>query len=87
MATNITLIRPKPTWERRGRSRSSHYKDISDGLFPPAVPIGDRAVGTPWHEIDAVIAAQISGQSKEKIRGLVKKLVAERKVLFDKWQS
>lgn len=31
----------------RGKSRSSHYLDVQQGLFTPAVHIGERARGWP----------------------------------------
>jgi prophage regulatory protein len=84
MVTNITILRPKVVFTRRGRSRSAHYKDITDGLFVPPISIGDRAVGTPDYEVDTMISAQIEGKSKEDLRALVKKLVESRKDLLDR---
>lgn len=62
----------------RGRSRSAHYKDIQDGLFPHPVRIGLRAVGHPDNELTALNAARIAGQSEEEIRALVVRLEAAR---------
>ena len=87
MTDKITIERPKETYSRRGRCRSSHHQDISAGLFPPPILIGDRAVGTPSHETDIMIAAQMAGKTKAELRELVKKLVANRKKFFDRWQS
>ena len=81
MATNVTLLRPTIVWNRRGKSRSSHYKDIAEGVFVPPIQIGDRAVATPDNEVDAMISAQIEGKSKEELRALVKELVASRRDL------
>ncbi len=63
----------------RGRSRSSHYNDIQDGLFTHQVQIGPRAVGWPDNEVAAINAARIAGKSDEEIRALVVKLEAARK--------
>ena len=87
MVTNVTLLRTKVVLKRRGRSRSSHYNDISDGLFPPPIPIGDRAVATPDYEVDTMIAAQVAGKSPEELRVIVKELVASRKELFERMES
>ena len=87
MSTKVTLLRTSAVLKRRGRSRSSHYNDISDGLFPPPISIGDRAVATPDYEVDTMIAAQIEGKSKEGLRSLVKDLVASRKNLLKRWAS
>lgn len=62
----------------RGRSRSAHYKDIQDGLFPHPVRIGLRAVGHPDNELTQLNAARIAGKSDEEIRALVVQLEAAR---------
>ena len=64
----------------RGRSRSSHYLDIQQGLFTSPVQIGARAVGWPSSEVAALNAARISGKTDDEIRALVAKLQAARKV-------
>ena len=74
-----TILRLPTTLKRRGRSRSSHYLDIKNGLFVKPVQIGLRAVGTPENEVDALNAARIAGKSDEEIRALVVKLEAARK--------
>jgi prophage regulatory protein len=81
MVTNVALLRPKTVYKLRGKSRSSHYKDIDDGLFVPPIQIGDRAVATPDYEVYAMISAQIEGRSKEELRSLVNELVASRRNL------
>jgi prophage regulatory protein len=63
----------------RGRSRSSHYNDIQQGLFTRPVYIGARAVGWPAHEVATLNAARIAGKTDEEIRALVAKLEAARK--------
>ncbi len=73
------ILRQKTTWKLRGRSRAAHYSDIEKGLFPPAIAIGERAVGYPEYEVEAIISAQISGKTQDDIRELVKKLIADRK--------
>ncbi len=66
---------------RRGRSRSSHYSDIQQGLFTPPVPIGLRAVGWPAYEVTTLNAARIAGKSEEEIRELVIQLKTTRKTM------
>ena len=63
----------------RGRSRTSHYLDIQQGLFTRPVQIGLRAVGWPAGEVAAINAARIAGKSEDEIRELVAKLEAARK--------
>ena len=64
--------------KRTGRSRSSTYVDIGDGTCVPQVRIGPRAIGFPEHEIDAINAARVAGQTNDEIRVLVTRLVADR---------
>lgn len=63
----------------RGRSRSAHYLDIQQGLFPPPIKIGERAVGHPDSEIAAVNDARVAGRSNDEIRQLVADLIARRR--------
>lgn len=60
------------------RSHASIYNAIRAGLFTNPVPIGQRAVGWPSDEVQAINAARIAGQSDEQIRELVKQLHAKR---------
>jgi prophage regulatory protein len=64
-----------------GISRATLYHRIKEGLLTPPVPLGLRAVGWPSGEIDSINSARIAGKSDDGIRELVKKLVAERKLL------
>lgn len=60
------------------RAASTIYAQIRDGLFPKSVRIGQRSVGWPSHEVDAVIHARIAGDSDAAIRRLVDRLHADR---------
>lgn len=64
--------------ERSGFARSTLYQKIKEGLFPPPVSIGARAVGWLSNEIDAWLAARIAGKTDDEIRVLVKELVSRR---------
>ena len=61
-----------------GFSRSTIYLRISQGLLPPSVPLGARAVGWPQAEIEAINRARVAGVNDEALRALVHRLVAER---------
>jgi Predicted transcriptional regulator len=61
-----------------GLSRSTVYHHVKEGLLPPPVSIGARAIGWPDHEIKAITAARIAGKSDNEIRALVKSLVVAR---------
>ena len=74
-----TILRLPAVLKRRGRSRSSHYADISAGLYVKPVQIGARAVGTPEYEVHALNAARIAGKTDDEIRSLVLRLEAARK--------
>ena len=74
-----TILRLPSVLHDRGRSRSSHYLDIKQGLFTSPVSIGARSVGWPEHEVTTLNAARIAGKTDEEIRALVVKLEAERK--------
>ncbi len=59
-------------------SHASVYTAIHDGLFTVPVPIGQRAVGWPDHEVKAINTARIRGDSDDQIRALVVKLHTAR---------
>jgi prophage regulatory protein len=59
-------------------SHASVYTAIHDGLFTVPVPIGQRAVGWPDHEVKAINTARIRGDSDDQIRALVAKLHTAR---------
>ena len=64
---SCVLLRLPAVLKARGRSRSSHYQDIKDGLFPRPVALGRHAVGWPEHEVATVNSARIAGMwTKEK---------------------
>jgi prophage regulatory protein len=63
--------------ERRARRRTQRYDDVADGLLPAPIKLG-RMSRWPEHEIDAVIAAEIRGDTPDQIRSLVRDLVAAR---------
>lgn len=76
-----TILRVQGVCRARGRSRSSHYFDIQQGLFTRPVRIGLRAVGWPDDEVSELNAARIAGKSDAEIRALVLKLEAVRKAV------
>lgn len=77
--SGVTMLPPAVVWKRRGKKRSSHYKDIQTGLFIEPVEISERSRATPDYEVDTLIAARIAGKSDEEIRALVRELRAARK--------
>jgi len=75
----MTILRmPAVKAETGHRSHASIYKAINAGLFTRPVLIGQRSVGWPSSEIQAINQARIAGQTEEKIRELVTALHAKR---------
>lgn len=74
-----TLLRRPQVQAATGKARSTLYADIQRGLLTPPVELGRRARGWPNHEIEAINQARISGATDDEIRGLVRRLVAQRK--------
>lgn len=60
------------------RAHSTIYAFINEGLFPPPVRIGRRAVGWPSDEVKTICDARIAGFSNEQLKALVAKMFAER---------
>lgn len=77
----VRLLRLPSVLTRCGRSRSSIFRDIEAGLFPPAISIGLRCAAWPEHEVDAVLSARVAGLSADELRKLVVRLVAARSKL------
>ena len=59
-------------------SHASIYTAIKAGLFTKPVQIGQRSVGWPSDEVQAINAARIAGKSETEIRELVNRLHAKR---------
>jgi prophage regulatory protein len=62
-------------------SSSTLYRIIDEGLWPPPIPIGERAVRYASSETNLVIEAMIAGKTKEEIKLLVSSLVLKRQEL------
>ena len=77
--TETRLLRLDAVNERRARSRAQLYLDITAGLFPPPVKIGERLSAWPAREVETVIGAEIRGATPDELRALVRKLVAARR--------
>ena len=64
--------------ETGNRSHASIYNAVHAGLFTMPVAIGQRSVGWPDTEVQAINAARIAGKSDDQIRVLVNQLHAAR---------
>jgi prophage regulatory protein len=56
---NDHVLRLPQVSKKTGRAPATIWKDVSDRIFPPPFPIGERAVGWLESEIDAVIEARV----------------------------
>lgn len=76
----MRILRCDKTLDKTGDTRSPHYDKVAKGLFTRPIKIGGaRAAGWPEHEVDAIIAARIRGESDAEIKTLVERLHAARK--------
>ncbi len=77
----LRILRPKAVLQRTGDSRSPLYDKAARGLFTKPIKLGMRASGWPEHEVNAIVAARIAGESDDAIRALVKRLHAMRSTM------
>lgn len=75
----IKIQRLPATLADSGDSRSTHYSNISKGLWTKPVKCGARSVGWPESENQAILVARVAGKSPDEIRDLVAALEASRK--------
>ena len=75
----VSMKRKPEVMRAMGRSHSSLYNDINNGLLTQPVRIGVQSVAWPDYEVDAVNRARIAGKSDDQIRALVAELHALRK--------
>ncbi|WP_413699255.1 helix-turn-helix transcriptional regulator [Psychromonas sp. KJ10-10] len=78
----IQIIRAKEVHQILSIGRSSLYKRIEDGLLPPSVNLGGRAVGFVESEIQLVLKALVAGKKQNEIKQLVVDLVNQRQSLL-----
>jgi len=75
----MSILRmPAVKAETGHRSHASIYTAIKNGTFTTGVAIGQRSVGWPSTEVQAINAARIAGKSEDEIRELVNRLHAKR---------
>ncbi|MDO9278637.1 MAG: AlpA family phage regulatory protein [Polaromonas sp.] len=75
----MSILRmPAVKAETGHRSHASIYNAIKAGLFTMPVQIGQRSVGWPSDEVQAINAARIAAKSEAEIRELVKRLHSKR---------
>ncbi|MDN3406083.1 MULTISPECIES: AlpA family phage regulatory protein [Pseudoalteromonas] len=85
MTYKINLIRKAQARTPFGCGMTLFQEKINDGLVPPPIKIGKRAVAFYEHEINATLAVTIAGYNGEQIKEFVRELVAKRKELLKKY--
>ena len=58
----MRILRAKPARDKTGDSRSYQYSQISRGLYPRQVPIGDKAIGFVEEELEALNRARVAAR-------------------------
>lgn len=75
----MSILRmPAVKLETGHKSHASIYTAIKAGMFTQPVQIGQRSVGWPSNEVQAINAARIAGKSETEIKELVNRLHAKR---------
>ncbi|ABD70544.1 phage transcriptional regulator, AlpA [Rhodoferax ferrireducens T118] len=75
----MSILRLRAVLAETGhRSHASIYSAVHAGTFTMPVQIGERSVGWPSDEVQAINAARIAGKSDADIRALVDQLHAAR---------
>lgn len=73
----------KETLAYRHRSRSSHFRDIKNGICPTPINVGPRSIAWLSTELETLRSAVIAGKSEDEIRQLVRELHRERRAPQD----
>jgi prophage regulatory protein len=74
----ISLQRSPVVCQRLGQCRSTLHKHVRDGTMPPPIRLGQRWSAWFSEEIDQIVRARVAGWGKDRIRELVRELVARR---------
>lgn len=80
----MTHLRRSETCRTSGIQKSYLYVQIADGVFPPPIQIGRRAVAWDADEVRAVNVARAAGATNDELKKLVKNLIALRE---RRWQE
>jgi prophage regulatory protein len=63
----IRILRIAAVRERTGLATSSIYKLMSTDDFPRPVPLGERSVGWPEHEVDDWVTNRIAERDAKAV--------------------
>lgn len=53
-----SVLRLPDSAKKMGRANSTYWQDVKNGLAPPPIRLGERAVGWLTFELDAILAAR-----------------------------
>ena len=87
LKTPLRIQRKTEVIAQLGVCLSTLRTRIIDGLYPPPINLGARAVGWLAHETEAVIAAVAAGRSEGEIRELVQQLIELRTQLAEHYHA
>tara|TARA_Y100000782_G_C10188104_1_gene268113 strand:- start:8464 stop:8745 length:282 start_codon:yes stop_codon:yes gene_type:complete len=82
MTNKLNLIRKDKAQATYACGKTLFQQKINEGLVPPPIKLGLRAVAFYEQEINATLAVTIAGYTDEQIKEFVKGLVAKRKNLL-----
>lgn len=82
MTNKILLIRKDVARKSYACGKTLFQQKINEGLVPPPIKLGLRAVAFYEHEVNATLAVTIAGYSNEQIKDFVRGLVTKRKNLL-----
>ena len=80
MIPNIQVVRSCDVHQILALGRTAIDSGIAEGLIPPRIQLGQRAVGFLKHELEVIIIARAAGRSDAEIKELVTQLVLSREV-------
>lgn len=73
-----SMLRCQAVMAQIGKRRTSLYEDVRAGVMTPPIKLGQRSVGWPSSEVQALLNLRIAGGSQAQLRLLVQRLIAER---------
>ena len=76
--SEIVFLSIKEVLRRKGGGRSSLYAEINEGRFPKPLKLGERRIGWPEHEIEALLRFLLRGVNQNEIKNFIRILEENR---------
>lgn len=83
-STKFQIYRKPEVLQTLAISKSTLHEWINDGLLPPPVNLGRRAVGWYKHEIEHLLIAMGAGLNRDEIRLVVGQITQARLAAWNK---